>query len=544
MKKFLILAMVLAVGLSYAENHAKYVIICADALYDSILPLAEWKEATGLSTRVVKLSQIGGNDTTKLKRFVRDSCYNSGPVQPEYVLLVGSPSQLSARMYRSYFGSYSSDNIYGDVTGNYQMEIPVGRFPASNTTQLGIMVAKTLMYEKTPDLTDSLWMRKLTTVVREGNDPDDTIYWDNVRRAAAQAAAAGFVHCDSLSWNRGNNSTSVMTSCNNGTGIVFYRGDAGGSWYTPFDSVKPGHLTSTNKLPIVCSFTCMTMTLDPTDPPMLGDSWMRAGTRSDLHGAAAYFGNTHPASNVARQRAAVCRGWFDGLFNEHIWKLGKTALRAKHELYVEFPTDTSDYRGFNLLGDPDLGIWTATPRILTVSHPADILPDSQQIHVTVHCSFNLAPVESALVCASMDTTVYVTGYTDSTGAIDLTVNPPDTGSLRLVVTGHNLYPYDAHIQVGASAVAQPVPARPAGAYGLTATPAVFTKTCRFTCNPALAVPAHLSLYDAQGRLVFSQPVRTSPFPLSTSSLPSGVYLAVLRDQSGRALGQTRITKLN
>ena len=545
MKKFLILAMVLAVGLSYAENHAKYVIICADALYDSILPLAEWKQATGLSTRVIKLSTIG-NDTAKLKSFVRDSCYNSGPVQPEYILLVGSPSNLPARFYPRQHGgyAYSSDNIYGDVTGNYQMEIPVGRFPASNTTQLGIMVAKTLMYEKTPDLTDNLWMRRLTTIVREGGSSDDTIYWGNIRNAAQKAAAAGFVHCDSLSSNRGDNSTDVMNSCNAGTGFVLYRGSAQNTWYPPFDQVQPGHLTATNKLPIVCSITCQTMTLDPTDPAMLGDSWMRAGTTSNLRGGVAFFGNTHPANEVARQRGAVARGFFDGLFSENIWKLGKTALRAKHQLYVEFPTDTSDYRGFSLLGDPDLGIWTATPRILYVLHPADILPDSQQLHVTVRYSFNYTPVESALVCASMGTAVYATGYTDSTGAIDLTVNPPDTGSLRLVVTGQNLYPYDTYIRVGASAVAQPVPARPAGAYGLTATPAVFTKTCRLAWNPALADPAHLSLYDAQGRLVFSQPVRTSPLSLSTSSLPSGVYLAVLHDQSGRALGRTRITKLN
>jgi len=544
LKKFLILALVFAVGLSYAANYAKYVIICADALYNSILPLADWKQATGLSTRVIKLSTIG-NDTAKLKSFIRDSCYNSGPVQPEYVLLVGSPSNLPARYYpRQHGNGYASDNIYGDVAGNYQMEIPVGRFPAATTAQLDVMVAKTLMYEKTPDLTDSLWMRRLTTIVRETGSSDDTLYWNNIRNAAQKAAAAGFVHCDSLSYYHGHNSTSVMNSCNAGTGFVLYRGSAQNTWYAPFDQVQPGHLTATNKLPIVCSITCQTMTLIPSDPAMLGDSWMRAGTTSNLRGGVAFFGNTHPADNVARQRGAIARGFFDGLFSENIWKLGKTVLRAKHRLYVEFPTDTSDYRGFSLLGDPDLGIWTATPKILTVSHPADILPDSQQIHVTVHNSFNYMPVESAFVCASMDTAVYATGYTDSTGTIDLTVNPPDAGSLRLVVTGQNLYPYDAYIRVGASAVAQPVPARPAGVYGLTATPAVFTKTCRLAWNSSLADPAGLYIYDASGRLILSQPVLTSPFSLSTSSLPSGVYLAVLRDQSGRTLGQTRITKLN
>ncbi len=542
MKKFLVLALVFAVGLTYAANYAKYLIICADALSNSIQPLAQWKQATGLSTRVVKLSSIG-NDTTSLKNFIKDA-YNNGPVQPQYVLLVGAGSMLTARLYYDHGNVYcSTDNVYGDMTGTIEAEIPVGRFPAANTSQLDVMVAKTLMYERTPDLTDSLWMRKLTTVIREGGDPDDTVYWDNIRNAATKAKAAGFVNCDSLSYFRGNNSTSVMTSCNAGAGLVLYRGSASGSWYSPFDQVKPNALTSTNKLPIVCSVTCQTLSLAPSEV-MLADSWMRAGTLTNLHGAAAYFGNTHPASEVAKVRGAIARGFIDGLFSESIWKLGKTMVRAKHQLYAEFPSYTNDYRGYTLYGDPDLGIWTATPRLLTVEYPTEILPDSQQIHVTVSNSF--MPVESALVCASMDTTVYVSACTDSTGAVDLTVSPTDTGRIRLVVTGQNLYPHDGYIHVVATAVAEPTPVAPAGTCGLSATPAVFTRTCRFTWNSSLTGPARLSIYDARGRLTFKSQVPNpkSQIRVDLTSMPSGVYLVVLRDQLGQALGRTRVTKLD
>ena len=540
MKKFLVLALFLAVGLTYAANYAKYLIICADGLCNSIQPLAQWKQATGISTAVVKLSSIG-DDTASLKSFIRNA-YTNGPVQPQYVLLVGSGSMLAARLYYSGGNVYcSSDNIYADINGDTVAELPVGRFPASSTSQLDVMVAKTLEYERTPDLTDSLWMRRLTTVIREGGDPDDTVYWDNIRNAAQEAAAAGFVNCDSLSSGRGNNSASVMTSCNAGVGLVLYRGSASGAWYTPFDQVKPNGLTSTNKLPIICSVTCQTLSLAPYEV-MLADSWMRAGTLSNLHGAVAYFGNTHPASEVAKVRGAIARGFFDGLFSENVWKLGQTVLRAKHELHIEFPDKVSDYRGYTLYGDPDLGIWTATPKPLAVAHPTEILPGSQQIHVTV--SSNFMPVKGALVCASMDTIVYVSACTDSTGAVDLTVNPPDSGHIRVVVTGQNLYPYDGYVRVLSTAVAEPSPTRPAGACSLTATPAVFTGACRFAWNSSLTSPARLSLYDAQGRLVLSQPVRASSFIAHPSSLPAGVFLAVLRDQSGQTLGRTRVTKLN
>ncbi len=540
MKKLLVLALICAVGLCYAENYAKYLIICADTLYNSIQPLAEWKQATGLSTRVVKLSTIG-SDTNSIRHFVRVA-YDSGPVRPEYLLLVGSPLMLPAGLYWTHgWLNCSSDNIYADVNGTIEAEITTGRYPAWTPAQLDVMVAKTLMYEKTPDLTDSLWMRRLTTIIREDMDPNDSIYWNNVRNAARKAAAAGFVNCDSLSYLHGHKSTAVMNSLNAGTGLVMYRGSAINIWYTPFDSVKPGRLTSTNKLPIICSITCQTMTLAAYDPPMMGDSFMRAGTLSDLHGGVAYFGNTHPAHGVGIVRSKIALGFFDGLFDENIWKLGKTVLYAKHQLYAAFPDSINDYRGFGLLGDPDLGVWTATPKILTVEHPSDIFPGPQQLHVTV--STNTIPVANALVCASMDTTVYACDSTDSTGAVDLTIAPLDTGEIRLVVTGRNLYPYDGYIHVNATAVSEPAPVGPGAFAGLTATPAVVTRTCRLSWSPVLASQAQVCVYDAQGRHVLSLSARGSSLVLSTSSLASGVYLAVLRDRFGQAHGQVRITKL-
>jgi hypothetical protein len=46
----------------------------------------------------------------------------------------------------------------------------------------------------------------------------------------------------------------------------------------------------------------------------------------------------------------------------------------------------------------------------------------------------------------------------------------------------------------------------------------------------LTAPRSLCVYDASGRLVYSQQFRASSFPFSTSSLPAGVY--VLRSVSG------------
>jgi hypothetical protein len=527
-------------GLGIAQDGARYLVITADALYNSIQPLVQWRQATGLSTMVVKMSQIG-SDTTAIKNYIRNA-YNSWPVKPEYVLLVGSPSLLPSRLYYQGMRVYlSSDNIYGDMGGTLEAELAVGRLPATGTAMLDVMVAKTLKYEYNPDLTDSLWMRRLTTVIREGGDADDTIYWNNIRNAARKAQAAGFVNCDSFSYLRGHNSTHVMTSMNVGTGFVMYRGSANSTWYPPFDQVRPGQLTSANKLPIVTSITCQTMTLDPLDPPMYGDSFMRAGTLANLHGAVAFFGNTHPASEVANVRGAVARGFYDGLFSENIWRLGKTALRAKHQLYLEFPGSTSDYRGFSLLGDPALGIWTATPRSLVVEHPSEILPGLQDIHVEV--THDSVPVESALVCALMGTFVYVSGYTNALGQVDLTVNPPDSGRIRLVVTGQNLYPYDGSIRVLSTSVAEPQSlSGPTAAMTCTPNPFRSTTVLRLPARAPGHSKSRLDIYDSQGRRALTRAVSSPSVVLAAPELPAGVYLAVLRGHSGETLIQGRLLK--
>lgn len=253
------------------------------------------------------------------------------------------------------------------------MELVVGRFPAKSPAQCSVMVAKTLAYEKNL-AADSLWMCRLTTIVREGGDSDDTIYWNDARCALNLARAAGF-GCDSLSRFQGDDSADVITAIAAGTGIVLFRGIGVVNWFAPFKT-EPSLTNNGNKLPIVLSITCATMTYAEGES-MVGDAWVKAGTVGDLRGAVAFFGNTYSTYDVViHSRSAVTRGFFTGLFSEGKDQLGWTVLRAKEQPYQEFPTNEGDYRGFNLFGDPALHLWTAAPRPLTVIHPTEIFPTS------------------------------------------------------------------------------------------------------------------------------------------------------------------------
>jgi hypothetical protein len=537
MRRLAVILSFALLGAALAAQGARYLVITTDPLQNSVQPLAQWKHAKGMQCKVVPLSQIG-SDTASIRNYIRNA-WNTWPVRPEFVLLVGSPSSLPSRHYSLMHGeSYDSDNIYGDVSGDFRMDIPVGRLPARTVAQLDVIVAKTLLYDKTPDLTDTAWMRRLTTVCRDLGDDDAYIYWSDIRFAAGLARAAGFLGCDSLASSRGDTAPDVEASVNAGTGLVMYRGTGTGNWYRPF-AVNPANCRTNRRLPIVLSFTCATMTLTPGES-MVGDAWVKAGTVAEPRGAVAFIGNTHSSVNVARDRSAVARGFFMGLFNENRWHLGHSLIRAKQQLYQEFPQNTSDYRGFNLLGDPELGVWTNIPQPPQVTHPFQIMPGQQTVSVAVNLAG--APFDSALVCLSMDTAVYAYGYTDAQGSIGLSVNPIDTGRMRIVVTGKNLYPYDTAIHVGEVGLAEHT-AAPLPQSRLVACPAMFTGRTRLTW-PVRAAAA-VSIYNACGVLVrtLAGPGSADWNGLDDRGLPcdAGIYLARLQ---GSSAGTARLVKLD
>jgi hypothetical protein len=97
-KKTLLVLLTAVCVVAMAEDGARLLIISADTLYSSILPLAQWKHATGLSTRVVRLSQVG-SDTTSIRNYIRNA-WSTWPVKPEYVLLAGAQTFIPARAHR------------------------------------------------------------------------------------------------------------------------------------------------------------------------------------------------------------------------------------------------------------------------------------------------------------------------------------------------------------------------------------------------------------------------------------------------------------
>lgn len=88
---------------------------------------------------------------------------------------------------------------------------------------------------------------------------------------------------------------------------------------------------------------------------------------------------------------------------------------------------------------------------------------------------------------------------------------------------------------------RPTPAAPYPTLDITPNPCCRSAVVHLTTGP-LDHSTTLAIYDACGRVVLSQPVRTSSSVLSTSSFPPGVYVVELSAPRGTSLRQKLVVR--
>ena len=388
--------------------------------------------------RVVKLSEAGSTPA-QVRSWIR-TAWSTWPLKPEYVLLACSPAQLMGN-------GYYDDTYYGDMTGDYVMELPVGRLPAEDLHECSTMVAKTLAYERYPETRDTLWYLKGTTVISE-RDPGnpDPYYQVDSRLARHYWLNSGYALTESLFNLTGDSSPAVLAALNDGRAFITYRGAAGGNWDFPFFDFYPGHPGNWHngvRLPVTVGATCYTVTLAPGEE-MLGNACLRCGSPESLGGMVAYFGTTLGAEQVSQYRSACYRGFLRAIYDEGQYRLGAATLRGRWRIDSLYH-DSDRYTEWALLGDPELNLWTSTPRAPNVTHAPSIEPGQQVYPVTVFAG--ASPVSGALVCCMMDSTVYAWDTTNASGQALLNIGPTNPGPLAVTVTGRNLRPYEGHVRV-------------------------------------------------------------------------------------------------
>jgi hypothetical protein len=338
---------------------------------------------------------------------------------------------------------------------------------------------------------------------------DDSIYWDDIHHAKNLMLNYEYDTIDTLSRLLGNNANDIIQSVNNGRAFVLYRGQGVGNWWSPFD-VNPNATANGAKLPIVLSITCRTIGTGPT--PATAEKWLLTGTPTTPRGGAGYFATTTTLCGGAHLRSAVSKGFFNSIFVDGNRTFGEACESGRKNVYDMYG-NASEYRGFTTLGDPEMNIWTATPKKVDVLH--DSIQYTYDKSLNVKVTTENAPIESALVCIVLDSIVYQHGYTSNSGEINFYFDSLSSGTMDLTVTGRNIIPYEDTIVVTT---------------GISEHKQEALRT-QFRVSPTITnnyvnvsgLEGKIDVYDVFGKRVGEYKVKKEGTDINTSGYPSGIY---------------------
>ncbi len=451
---------------SYLRNvdfsNPKILIISQSALSQYIEVYSQWKKQKGTEVILTNVEDIG-TSTTEIKNYIQ-SQYNT-PNPPDYLLLIGDVD--GSYVIPSYYVTEENDvtdQLYTELEGNdYFPEMIVGRISIDQLSEFITVINKILHYEKIPYLDETDWLKHVVVVA--GNyspsppfpsTPVSTSQWmaDNFRNH-------GFTDVTEIYYPPTYPGTNeIHSAINQGAAFVTYRGwgDANG-WHFPEYHIGEGtetgviDLSNGYKLPIVTSIVCHTGDFANTlHDPCFGEAWLRAGTATNPKGGVAFIGpsdlHTHTKFNNA-----IYGGFYAGVLDEGIYDFGAAVLRGKIELYNNFPLNQAPaglvefyFRVYNILGDPNIQMWTDIPQEISCEIPSAISIGTNSL------TLNLPDMEGAIVTALKDDENLFERATVQNGTATLYLNMQNSGTLTLTVTYPNKVPLISEIDVQQQAI--------------------------------------------------------------------------------------------
>jgi len=452
----------------------EYLIVTSSSLGSAFQPLADWKTQKGIPAAIRSISWIKdnywGNDTAeKLRNYLRIAYQDSGLV---WVLLGGDVEVVPCRKAWVNTGAYADtlpcDQYYSDLDGSWDEnenliygepddevdmypDVFVGRASVSSFQEAETFVKKVLEYEKDPPIDYQLKMLFLAGTLWDDPNPytpggeakdmigylvpsrfiitklyDDHDHDDLSPATALAAMNEGYNiinHNDHANWN------------------VLRMGSQGGIVNQDMDTLSNLHRWS-----IFYSGGCISGAFDSSD--CIGEHFIN----NSQGGGVGYIGNSRYGFGIPGDPGAGPSDQYDfeffaSLFTGH-YNLGVTNAESKSRLVPISQTDSymrwCQYE-LNLLGDPEMPVWTDTPESLTVAYPQAI--PLRPCTLSVEVSSAESPVANASVTLLQGGNLIQVGYTNPSGNLSLIFSPLSTDPLEITVVARNRLPYRGEITV-------------------------------------------------------------------------------------------------
>jgi hypothetical protein len=373
------------------------------------------------------------------------------------------------------------DGIYGEQTGdvNWNASLYVGRLPVNNASETEHVVNRIIEYETTPEI--GQWQKNATFWAGLLDGPNNLSayqsYKDNAMKVTNkiidsvpdhmkinilydynQLEPGNYSYTDDiLNHQSGKESFYSGNSFINFAGQAYYTGDelahyidvtglsAAPDGFGPLFSYNDAkYAKNGEKLPLVYLSTC-SVNFSETD-----DSNLEQLLTSTSGGAIGLIGNSGRTYRGETSNGSSYGNWW---LDQQFWEMFFSGMvqpgKCLYELKKSYVLDViqpgvpyirmavANLVGYNLLGDPELNIWTDIPKQLNYTY--ELIKESDyklKIQVTNESG---GRIDNALVCV-YNSEIYEYVRTNKTGHAVLEFDPRLVGKLDITVTAHNYLP--------------------------------------------------------------------------------------------------------
>jgi hypothetical protein len=428
-----------------------HVIITSSSYASYFQPLVDWHTQKGVKDTAITTSWIysnygGTTNQEKIRNFVSDAHSTWGT---SYFLLGGENATVPFEDRTYYSESSPGDQYYSDFDDDWTHEVFVGRVTVGNETEINTFLDKVFKYEKDPPLTGYP-----LDVLLIGMDYDANTPVEALKGHVAYYLPSRFNVTRVYDSYAGNHRTDVLNALSAGQNLVNHAdhsyiqymgtGDRNHGWGIASSDV--GNLTNDGQLSVIVTPGCHPNHMDYND--CIGEHFVihnpnQAGVAFNGNARSGWYyqGDPYSLSN------ALDREWWISVFTRQKYHLGQILADAKNH----FPSGSNGERQcewtFNLLGEPEMPIWTNRPAAFEVTHPDTLPPGSSSFSVYVGDATYHFSVYQAYVCLWKANEVYVTGYTNTSGEVTLNPSPTSGGTVYLTVTKHDYLHYQQEVEI-------------------------------------------------------------------------------------------------
>jgi hypothetical protein len=438
---------------------AEGILVVAGDNFAQNAELADYLEARrdeGHKIQVATMSSIGTTDDD-LRAYVREQYLSWSEPALSYVVLVGDVEDVPTHTGSGGGRSQATDLYYSSVDpADYAADLlapdlMVSRISVNDETELATYLQRASAYTQAEFTQDVQWMNKLSFIASCDNSQITEGTHNYV--IDTYTADIGFVGTypqnptpggDKLWCSAGIDRSTIQEALGDGRLAINFSGHGGEtSWADPsFVLADLQDVAPPDAAPFVISNACITGRYARSGGDCWGEIWM-----AHAHGAIIFLGASNN-SYWGEDDIMEKRMW-DGVFQDGITRFGPIAQNTRLQLLAHYgATGSMEYyfEMYNMLGDASLDFYTGTAFDMSANYQQQIQFGANTVDVSV--SNQEGAVAGALVCIR-GLGVQQVGLTDSSGAVQLTMDPPpeDVGNLTLTITAHNAKRHQGTIEV-------------------------------------------------------------------------------------------------